>query len=466
MSDYRRIAKNSAFRRLALAQFFSSMGDWMKIGFLVSLTLQLSGGSATAVAGIMIAKMLPALLFSTAINVLAERFDQRRLMIVSDLARASLIFLLVLSNSLMLIYVVLFLMELCSRFYWPARNTLAIGILDEDDQRSAVGFLSATKRVAMVVGLAASGLVIRGFEHAIHFFMNADSLNIVQSLFDFAPVALQTRIGYLANVLVFLISALMIFSLRTYKAQLKERLVLPPFKLRELAAYAAAPFRFLYSKVELRTIIVAVSLAVLGGSAALPIALSYITTLKGSLPLEDSLAWVASFSSSHQIFLLFYLGLGAAIGFSLFGHLKVYVSTGLLFSVAMLVFSLGIVAFAFNEYYVVACALAFAGGLCAASVLVAGSVYLERHVEYQQRIQVFAASESVLRAAIVLSALIFTPLSDALTSIVQQGIQEIGIGEIVALDPTGQRITMLISALIVAIAAIYSFKTLYLKGRQ
>ena len=87
---YRRLARNPGFRRLWVSQFVSGIGDWLVIGLLIPLVTTLTGGSSFAVAGIMIAKIIPSLLFSSFIGVFVDRFDRRRLMIACDIARAVL----------------------------------------------------------------------------------------------------------------------------------------------------------------------------------------------------------------------------------------------------------------------------------------------------------------------------------------------------------------------------------------
>src|SRR5574340_1110160 len=87
---YSAVLRNRRFRRLWLSQFVSGIGDWLVIGLLIPLVTTLTGGSSFAVAGIMIAKIIPSLLFSSFIGVFVDRFVRRRLIIACDVARAIL----------------------------------------------------------------------------------------------------------------------------------------------------------------------------------------------------------------------------------------------------------------------------------------------------------------------------------------------------------------------------------------
>jgi dTMP kinase len=111
-TPYGAVLRNRRFRALWLSQFVSGLGDWLVIGLLIPLVTTLSGGSPFAVAGIMIAKIIPSLLFSSVIGVFVDRFDRRRLMIACDVVRALLTLILLFTSSLALIYLTVLTMEI------------------------------------------------------------------------------------------------------------------------------------------------------------------------------------------------------------------------------------------------------------------------------------------------------------------------------------------------------------------
>ena len=163
------------FRRLWYAQFVSGIGDWLVIGFLMPLVYKLSGGSSFAVAGILIAKLIPALVLSSFTGVLVDRFDRRRVMIAADLVRASLALVLVVTNQLWAIYLVVLLMETASLFFWPARNALIPYLVEEDDITAANGLAYTTQQASMLIGLAAAAGILAGFEAVVRVVMDATS---------------------------------------------------------------------------------------------------------------------------------------------------------------------------------------------------------------------------------------------------------------------------------------------------
>ena len=83
-----------AFRRLWRSMAFSSLGDWLGLLATTALAQQLSAGNYAranfAIAGIFIARLLPAVFLGPIAGVIADRFDRRNLMIVCDILRAAL----------------------------------------------------------------------------------------------------------------------------------------------------------------------------------------------------------------------------------------------------------------------------------------------------------------------------------------------------------------------------------------
>ena len=85
-----------AFRKLWQSMAFSSFGDWLGLLATTALAQQLSGGDYKtanfAIAGVFIARLLPAVILGPLAGVIADRFDRRRLMVVADILRAGLYF--------------------------------------------------------------------------------------------------------------------------------------------------------------------------------------------------------------------------------------------------------------------------------------------------------------------------------------------------------------------------------------
>ena len=111
------LLKNTRFLRLWIGQGTSFLGDAVSMVALVVLVVQVTG-SASAVGGALVARLLPTLASPLA-GVLADRLDRRLVLVASDLARAFLVLGLVFARNLTTIYVLVFLMGLARTIFDP-----------------------------------------------------------------------------------------------------------------------------------------------------------------------------------------------------------------------------------------------------------------------------------------------------------------------------------------------------------
>src|SRR6188508_3022078 len=92
-ATFRDLLTERSFSRLWRAMLVSSLGDWVGFVAVASLVARLGGGQAVgalAVAGVMLARLLPSILFGPFAGVFTDRFDRRRLMVTADLARGAM----------------------------------------------------------------------------------------------------------------------------------------------------------------------------------------------------------------------------------------------------------------------------------------------------------------------------------------------------------------------------------------
>src|SRR5438552_5462646 len=81
---------NRNFRLLYIGQTVSQLGDWFNAVAVYALLLDLTG-SATAVAWMLIVQFLPVAIVGPMADVVVDRVDRRRLMIVADVVRGVLV---------------------------------------------------------------------------------------------------------------------------------------------------------------------------------------------------------------------------------------------------------------------------------------------------------------------------------------------------------------------------------------
>lgn len=113
------------FSRLLAAMTVSSFGDWVGFVAVTALVARLGrtpGGAAFAVSGVMIARMLPAILFGPFAGAIVDRLDRKQVMIVADVARAAMYSSMPFLGELWAIYLLSFAIECLSLLWTPARD--------------------------------------------------------------------------------------------------------------------------------------------------------------------------------------------------------------------------------------------------------------------------------------------------------------------------------------------------------
>jgi dTMP kinase len=112
------------FRALWIALSLSSLGDWLSILALAALAPNLTNGGgiekSSAVGGVFLVTLLPALLLGPVAGALADRLDRRKTMIWGDIIRGLLFVSIPLFPNLTWIYVAKFLAGVTSQFWNPA----------------------------------------------------------------------------------------------------------------------------------------------------------------------------------------------------------------------------------------------------------------------------------------------------------------------------------------------------------
>ena len=445
---------NRRFRALWLSQFVSGVGDWLVVGLLIPLVTTLSGGSALAVAGIMIAKIIPSLMLSSFVGVFVDRFDRRRLMIACDVARALLTLFLLFTNSLALIYLTVLLMEVASLFFTPARNALIPRMVAEEELAVANGLAYTTQQASMLIGLTMSGAILAGFEAIVKWVLASQFPFVDVLVGPLAPALLGPRAGVVLNSLTFVFSATLLWSIRmTVKPERDDGRL----DLSLIGKDALDAFRFLGEHAELRGLLVTVGLALLGGGSIITVGLVYVQqNVSGGLPILDQFQAVRNLIAAPQTFVLVLLALGMVTGAIVVPRLAERVPLQLLFLGAVTTFGATMAVFASVSAYWMTVVFGVTAGFCIACLTVAGNTYVARTVADDIRGRVFTAMESVIRVSLLVSMVVVAPLGDLLAALVRR----LTGGGAQASWFTGPRITLQLASLIVLAAAYYAYRTL------
>ena len=148
------------FRQLSLALALSSFGDWLGYLAVTALATQLVSGftaKSFAVGGVLAFRLLPAVALAPFVGVLADRFDRRLTMVVSDVVRFALFVTIPIVGTLTWLIVASALVEVLGLIWVPAKEAsvphLAKDRLESANQISLFTTYGTAPVAAVVFGV-------------------------------------------------------------------------------------------------------------------------------------------------------------------------------------------------------------------------------------------------------------------------------------------------------------------------
>ncbi len=148
------------YRFLFAGLFLSNFGSQM-LSLAVSWDLYTQTHSALVLGNVGFVQVAPFLLFALIAGHVADRYDRRRTMVLTQtLALAASVPLLIGLRSVAAIYACLFFLALGRAFQWPARQALLQHIIAPDALSNAITWNSSAMEVSSITGPAVAGLLL------------------------------------------------------------------------------------------------------------------------------------------------------------------------------------------------------------------------------------------------------------------------------------------------------------------
>ena len=171
---------NRNFRLLWIGLTVSAVGTWMQIVALSLLVLDLTHGSAVALGLVSLAQALSFLVFAPVGGSAADRFDRRRLLLLTQsslMGLAAILGILTAAGVIRfwMIPLTAFASGAMLSFDQPTRNALIASLVPNELLMNAVGLQSAVFNGASIVGPALAGLLLIRIGYSGNFFLNAIS---------------------------------------------------------------------------------------------------------------------------------------------------------------------------------------------------------------------------------------------------------------------------------------------------
>ncbi len=403
MFEFFRDAQNRNFIRLWLAQLISQFGDRLNQMALIGLIAERAPGSAYNLAKLLAFTIIPVFIIGPIAGVYVDRWDHRRTLFVCDILRGLLVltipFCFMNQESMVPIYIVVFLTFCFSRFYVPAKMSIIPELVTERNLLMANSLMTTTGMLAFVLGCALGGLLV-------------DKLG--------------ARGGFIGDAVTFVISGILIFSIpRDLKFQLNRRSLLEQGKeILRIEKSFIAEIReglvYLRRRREIRFVINMLFILLAAAGATYVVIIVFVQQSFQSVTKDLGILAV-------------FLGVGLFIGAIVYGKWGRMMPWYKTIFLSLIGGGLMIVAFAVavSQYpnLMFAAALAFILGVSIGPVFIAANTIVHVVSDESMRGKVFSALEVVIHFAFLLAMLISSRLSE----VVPVGAILTGVGILFAL---------------------------------
>ncbi len=180
-ASYSEVIRSPRYFPLWLGQLVSNFGDTLHYIALVVLVFQLTG-QGLAVAGLVVAEVIPVLVLGPIAGVIIDRFSRKAVLVGADLFRAALVLSLLWPQGVWHAYVVAAGLAAGGTFFNPTVNAV-IPVLTTPEQRLATNSVSwSTGRLVQILAASIAGGLIALVGLSAAFAVNAASFVVSAAL--------------------------------------------------------------------------------------------------------------------------------------------------------------------------------------------------------------------------------------------------------------------------------------------
>ena len=429
------------FFRLWIAQVVSATGDWLGLFATLALANQLApeGSRSTAIAMVLAARVAPGFFLATAVGVIVDRLNRKRVMVVCDLGRAAVLVTLPFVDTLVGLIVASFLLELATLMWQPAKEATVPDLVPRDKLTSAnslnvaaaYGMFPVAAGIAALLAKAAEAVSDEGW--VTTFRLNEEGL------------------AFYVDALSFLVTALIVWRIAIPVRSREERRAWKRGSLdlggaiRELRegwhVVAANPI--------VRSVNVGLATAVMGAG---------MVFLLGARFVDEVI--VGREADFHAV--LFSLGVGMAVGVGAASALQNRLNRARGFTASLIGAGVVLLAAASVDRLSLMIPLVVALGMLAGPSYVLGFTLLHENVANEVRGRVFSALLVLVRLCLLISLTVGGVLADLLDNLSERWWD--GAVSIMGarIELPGVRLTMWLAAVVIVVAgalAIWSLRS-------
>ncbi|PSA95767.1 MFS transporter [Bacillus halotolerans] len=165
--------RNKGLMTLLASQTISSLGDWLHILAVLTLAAFQLDASSLDMSFLMMSYALPVIVLGPVSGVLADRFDRKMIMFLSEIGRTLTVISCVYVSELWQLYVLLSLQSCFSSLFSPSKNGKLKELTSEAFLQQAVSISSIIDNTAKIFGPALGGIMVAAVSIHSVFFINA-----------------------------------------------------------------------------------------------------------------------------------------------------------------------------------------------------------------------------------------------------------------------------------------------------
>jgi dTMP kinase len=413
------------FRRLWLVMSFSSFGDWLGLLATTALAAELANGYAAAnfaLGGVLVVRLLPAVIFGPLAGAFADRLDRRKVMVVADLCRFALFLSIPLVGALWWLFVATFLIECVSLFWIPAKEASVPNLVRKDQLESA-------NQVSLVTTYGITPIAA-----ALVFSLLALLTGALADRFEFFVGNNRVDLALYINAVTFLVSALTVVRIRRISGRSVGAGGPPSEGVLRLIVQG---WEFIGQTRLVRGLVIGILGAFAAGGAVIGTGKTYAASLGGG----DATYGI--------LFGAVFVGLG--LGMGLGPRVARDLSRRRLFGLSIIFAGTCLVLVALMPHLVLSLICVIGVGFGAGTAYLSGTTLLGREVADEVRGRTFAFVQSLVRVDLILT-LAAAPF---LVGLLRQRTVDVGV---VAFTVDGTRILLVLAGLLAIGGGIVSYR--------
>lgn len=433
-----RLFGSRLYFRLWLAQFSSSLGDWIGFVAITALSNRIAGTNGVAL--VLSARLVPGFFLGSLGGLLADRLDRKKLMVACDIGRGIVVGLLPFVHTLPVLFLINLVLEALTLLWTPAKEATVPNLVAEDQlpKVNSLGLAAAYGTfplgAALFTALAAVAAYLGRFSA-----LSALKVN-------------QENLAIWTDTITFLLSALLISTLaipRRERAPTTGRKVDFGQGVRDVRE----GWRFIGQNTVVRSVMVALSCGLIGGGMVVPLGPRFAREVLGGGPRAFGALITA-------------MGVGVALGVVGVSSVQSRLRPERVFVQATLLAGSGLIAAASMWALTPALLLVALLGVGAGAVYVFGFSLVQTHTQDDMRGRIFSALYAAVRLCLV-SSFVLGPLLASLLDRVSDSLfdRDIGLGSWNVSLP-GVRITLWLGGAIILGAGLLARRSLRADARR